>query len=627
MTDQSPRIATVPMKVKLLSAIKEARYLPRTLRLVWTAAGRWTIAWAALLVFQGLLPIAVVYLVRAVVNALVAASAAGGDWPHFRGVLFIAAPLGAIMLLAKVLDSLMAWIRTVQADLVSCHIADLIHQKCGEVDMAFYETPAFFDKLYQARADAANRPLALLENMGGLVQSGVTLVGMAAVLIPFGFWLPLLLVFGALPAVYRVFRSARMQYAWRATATPIDRRAHYFNWLLTSAPPAAEVRLFGTEGHFRRTYQDLLRRLHLGNLALMRRERLGELYAGGLSLVITGTALSWIVWRALRGLIVLGDLALFYQAFSKGQQMVGSLLGNTQQLCSNLLFVGKLYEFLALEPKVVSPSRPVPMPPLRRGIRFEQVSFHYPGSDRAALQNFNLEVPAGRITAILGANGSGKSTLVKLLCRLYDPDAGRIAIDGVDLRDVSLKELRSSISPLFQMPIQYSTTVAENIALGDLSGSPTADRIRAAARAAGADEVISRLPGGYDCVLGTGFENGTEVSVGEWQRIALARAFLRPTPILVLDEPTSAMDSWAETDWLDRFWQLAQGRTAVVITHRLSTAMRADTICIMEHGRVVESGSHGELLAAGKRYAAAWASQTKEVSRGSGLPDPLQTAG
>jgi ATP-binding cassette subfamily B protein len=314
----------------------------------------------------------------------------------------------------------------------------------------------------------------------------------------------------------------------------------------------------------------------------------------------------------LSGPLVLGDLVVFYQAFNQGQQMLRALLGNTQQIFTNLLFLGKLYEFLALEARVVSPAQPVPLPALRQGIRFEHVSFRYPGSARLALEDFNLEIPAGRITAILGPNGSGKSTVIKLLCRLYDPEAGRIAIDGVDLRAVSLEELRRAISPLFQVPIHYGATARENIALGDLAAAPSQARVEAAARTAGAHDVITRLPGGYDCMLGKIFANGTELSVGEWQRIALARAFLRPAPLLLLDEPTSAMDAWAETDWMERLRQSAKGRTTVVITHRLSTAVRADVIFVMERGRVVESGSHAELLAAGRRYAAAWTAQMRD---------------
>jgi ATP-binding cassette subfamily B protein len=251
---------------------------------------------------------------------------------------------------------------------------------------------------------------------------------------------------------------------------------------------------------------------------------------------------------------------------------------------------------------------------LTQSIHFRQVSFHYPGSQRLALDDFSLRIPAGRIVALVGPNGAGKSTLIKLLCRFYDPDAGRVELDGVDLRDLKVEEVRRRITVLFQQPVHYNTTVAENIALGDLASNAGAAAIEAAARDAGADAIIARLPGGMQTLLGKGFTSGTELSVGEWQRIALARAFLRQAPIIILDEPTSAMDSWAEADWLERFRALAAGRTVLLITHRFTTAMRADLIHVMAEGRIVESGRHPELLDLGGRYAQSWVTQMQVES-------------
>ena len=326
-------------------------------------------------------------------------------------------------------------------------------------------------------------------------------------------------------------------------------------------------------------------------------------------------AMTWMIWQALQGRATLGDLALFYQAFHQGQRLMQTLLQNVGQLYANSLFLGNLFEFLALEPKVVDPPHPKPIRhALTEGIRFERVGFRYPGREQFALDDFNLTIPAGQLVALVGPNGAGKSTLVKLLCRFYDPEAGRISFDGIDLRDLALEDLRSRITVLFQTPVHYNATVTENIALGDLARRLGAE-IQNAARAAGADETIDRLPRGYDQLLGNWFENGIELSVGEWQRIALARAFLRQAPIIALDEPTSAMDPWAEADWLTRLRALAAGRTAIFITHRFTTAMHADIIHVMDSGRIVESGCHQELLARGGRYAQSWATQTRGTSR------------
>jgi len=327
-------------------------------------------------------------------------------------------------------------------------------------------------------------------------------------------------------------------------------------------------------------------------------------------LLITGLTLAWLLWRAMQGGLTLGDLVLFYQAFQRGQGLMGTLFENLGEIYSDSLFLSDLFEFLALKPQVTDPMNPAPIPAsLKDGISFEQVTFHYPDSQGIALSNFNLTIPAGRIVAIVGVNGAGKSTLVKLLCRFYDPDQGRILLDGVDLRSFSLRDLRGQISVLFQEPVHYQDTVRENIALGDLSTAGDSGQIVLAARAAGADKLIEQLPEGYETLLGKWFKHGTELSVGEWQRLALARAYWRQAPILILDEPTSAMDAWAEHDWLERFRKLAANHTTLIITHRFTTAMYADIIHVMDDGHIVESGRHAELLTLGGRYAQSWQDQ------------------
>jgi ATP-binding cassette subfamily B protein len=331
------------------------------------------------------------------------------------------------------------------------------------------------------------------------------------------------------------------------------------------------------------------------------------------ALAMTAAAVAWMVWRVMRGLGTLGDLVLFYQALNQGQGLMRSLLQSVGQLYASSLFLGDLFEYLALKPKVVSAAQPVPVPTsLQDGVTFADVTFRYQNSERFALRDFNLKIPANSIVAIVGANGAGKSTLVKLLCRFYDPEAGHIKMDGVDLHDYSIEELRRMITVLFQTTVHYSTTVKENIALGDVTVEASQGEIESAARAAGADATVAHLPDQYDNLLGNWFPGGTDLSVGEWQRIALARAFLRQAHLILLDEPTSAMDPWAESDWLERLLGRASGHTVVIITHRFTTARYADEIHVMEEGQIVESGTHEELLARGGRYAESWESQIRE---------------
>jgi ATP-binding cassette subfamily B protein len=287
-----------------------------------------------------------------------------------------------------------------------------------------------------------------------------------------------------------------------------------------------------------------------------------------------------------------------------------TLLGSVGQLYANVLFLGSLFEFLALRSEVVDIERPRSLPaPLRSGIQFSGVAFRYQANSRPVLEGFDLTLPAGRWVAIVGPNGAGKSTLFKLLCRFYDPQAGRITIDGVDIKNFALRDLREHITVVFQDPVHYQATVHDNIAYGNFASAPGIGEIEKAARSAGAAEIIDRMPRGYETMLGSWLAGGRDLSTGEWQRIALARAFLRQAPIMLLDEPTSAMDSWAENEWLERFRTLAAGKTTLMITHRFTTAMRADVIYVMVDGRIIESGTHRELVDQSGYYARSWSAQ------------------
>ena len=655
---------------KLRKAASQLPNLPRALGLAWTAARAWTLAWGFLLVLQGLLPVATVYLTRWLVNSLVPALGSHGDWQAFRPVLVPMGLMAAVLLLTELLRTATVWVRTVQAELLRDHVTGLVHAKSVELDLAFYDMPEFYDHLHRARDEASYRPLDLLENLGSLLQNGITLLAMGAVLIPYGAWLPAAVLVSTLPALYVVIRHTLLHHQWRLKSTSDERRSWYYGWLLTSRETAAELRLFEMGPRFQAAYQALRRKLRLERVQLAGQQGLAELAAGSFGLLITGAALGWMVWKAVKGSVSLGDLALFTQAFNQGQQLMRSLLQNVGHLYSNSLFLGNLFEFLALQPSVVeSPQAISPITSQAPEIRFDHVTFRYTGSPKATLEDFCLDIPAGQRVAIVGLNGAGKSTLIKLLCRFYDPDEGAVQLNRVDIRDLSVEHLRNQMTVLFQEPVHFNSTVAENIALGDVARtpsvseltltvnaltprplsrlgergaesqgenpSPTTGRggteewgevelsrvtlqnsIEEAARAAGAEDIVHRLPQKYDNPLGKWFVNGAELSVGEWQRIALARAFFRQAHIILLDEPTSAMDPWAEADWLDRFSRLAKGRTVLIITHRFTTAMHADVIHVMAEGRIVESGSHAELLAQGGQYAQSWAAQMREDKAG-----------
>lgn len=607
------------LRRRLIKFRAQLRYMPWAMRLVWTAAARWTVSWLVLLVLQGLLPVVTIFLGRSLVNNLVAVLGQGGGWEALRPSIILVALIAAVMLILEVLRSVTMLVQTAQAEHVEHYVSDLIHRKALSLDLGFYESPDSYDRLYRARTDALSRPVALVENLGSVLQNGLLLIAMAGVLFTFGFWLPLLLLVSALPSLWIVLQSTMRLNQWRLRITAARRRTNYFSWILTLREAAAELRLFALGEQFRKEYLRLQTRLRSERIGLARRQALGETLAGSLALVMLACALGWMAWRAVHQQATLGDLALFYTAFSQGQRLVRTLLASVNQIYSNTLFLENLHEFLQLQPEILEPAQPLPLPALSEGIRFDGVRFRYPGSERVALDDFNINLPAGKIIAIVGENGAGKSTLLKLLCRFYDPEQGSITWDGHDLRDLSPAELQRSITVLFQEPVHYHETASRNIAYGAWDTHPDAEAIQVAAESAGAHEPIMRLPDGYATIMGRWF-GGAEMSVGEWQRIALARAFLRPATLVILDEPTSAMDSWAENDWLARFRRLVQGRTTVIITHRFTTAMQADVIHVMVEGRSVESGTHAELLRLNGRYATSWLQQMRE----SGVEDSLE---
>jgi ATP-binding cassette subfamily B protein len=609
------------VKRKAQIALRKLSELRRALQVVWVAARYYTLIWLALLLIQGLLPAALVQLSRTLVDSLTQ-NMGQGNLTGYRTTLLIALLIGAFLLLSRILQSIGDWIYTVQSELVRDHLSALIHEKAITIDMAFFESPEYYDKLYRAREDASNLPLQILENLGALFQDGITLLAMGVVLIPYGVGLPIVLLLTTLPAFFVVLRNHRLYHDWWRNTTTERRRGQYFDWMLTMEDTATELRLLNLGGYFQKSFREIRKGLRQGLLDVRWRQTVTQVQAALLALLLSAGVMLWMIWRALQGAITLGDLVLLYQALEQGQGLLATLLGNVGKLYRHLLFISNLFEFLDLQPAISEPEQPTPMPQrLQQGICFTQVTFHYPHSERMALEDFNLTIPAGQTIAIVGANGAGKSTLVKLLCRFYDPEQGAITLDGVDLRQLSLTELRSQLAVMFQLPTPYQATARENIAISRWQEQPATEEIELAARHAGAHEIIERLPQGYATMLGKWFVEGVGLSTGEWQRLALARSFLREGAIIILDEPTSAMDSWAEAEWLDRFRLLVKGRTAIIITHRFTTAMRADVIHVMQEGKIVESGSHEQLLAQQGLYAQSWLRQIQEQNRQQAIHD------
>ena len=587
------------------------RQLPagrRALALIWRAVGWWIAVWAVLLVGQGLIPAGLALLLRTLVNRLVAS-------PSWASILPPALGIAGLWVLAQLLSSALTWVREVQAERVQREIHRLIHTQALNLDLAFFDLPDSYDQLHRAEVEAGSQPLALLESLGSLVQNGLGFLVLAGILWTYAGWLPLLLVFTAIPGLLFVAQHILKEHAWYRENTIQERRLGYLNWLMTSPEPAAELRLFKLGDYHRQAFERIRDSVQKGKLRLVRQGAISELGAGLLAWAGSLVGLGWVLHQTLAGRVKLGDFLLCFTAFQSGQVLLRSLLDGAGKIYKSLLFVQNLDEFLKIEPAIRSARSGEAGLPVQHSIRFERVSFTYPGGGHRALDEFDLEIPKEKVVALVGHNGAGKSTLIKLLCRFYDPDEGRILLDGVDLRELDQEALRRRIAILFQEPVHYQATVRENIGFGDISGLSDEKRIWEAARNAGALEPVERLQEGFDAILGKSFGTA-ELSGGEWQRIALARAFFRDASLVILDEPTSSMDSWAEQEWLSRFHDLVKGRTALMITHRFTTAMHADIIHVMDKGRVVESGSHEQLVAMGGAYSASWAAQMREIDAG-----------
>jgi len=613
------------------NVIRLLSFLPRALKLVWEAARGWTSIWIVLLVLQGVVPGGLVYLTKSVLDGAAAAIGQGMDWSNVEQLAIPALLMAGLLVLQQILKALNEWVQTAQSEHVEDHIQFMIHGHAARLDLSFYESSEYHDTLYQASSRASSKSLEILGQLGSLLQNGVTLVTILFILVPYGLWIPLVLLLSTLPALYVVVKHNRKYHDWWERRTMAQRRARYLDMLLTYEFSAPEVRAFDLGEFLAESYRRIRRKLRGERIALIKNQSLATVGAGLFALAAMGAVMVLMVVRALRGQATIGDLGMFYQAFREGQGLMRTLLSNAGKLYTNAMFLEHLFRFLELEPEIGDPEDPRPaMPAPQDEIVFEGVSFRYPGAEPYVLQDFNLRIGAGQVVAIVGENGAGKTTLSKLLARLYDPAEGRILVDGVDIREYRLSDLREQITMMFQQPMRYQEPVRQNIRVGDVHRELSQEEVEAAARKAMIHDHISSLPHGYDTQLGKWFKGGTELSGGQWQRIALARAYYREAPIVILDEPTSAMDSWAESRWLQGFGQLvAEGRTALIITHRFTTAMHADQIYVMHDGEILEQGTHDELVAQGGRYADSWRAQVEQGWRtkpadapGIAPPDP-----
>ncbi len=648
--------------------------LADALKLVWRAAPGWAIASGVLAVLQGLVPLAAVYLMKLIVDAVTRGVTAADKAAAWRDVAVLVGVAAGVAVAGAAFRALGTLASESLSLTVSDHVTDVIHARSIAVDLRFYEDAGYYDVLHRAQQEAPSRPTKIVQDLLGTAQSGVSLIGMIGLLLTLHWSIGLIVLGAAIPGALVRIRYSQQLFGWQKRRTDSERRAWYYHWLLVSGDHAKEVRLFELGPVARTWYRDMRTVLRGERLGLAGRRAAADAVAGVIAAVAVFGTFAFIAWRTVQGVISLGSLVMYYQAFQTSLSSLQSVLSSLAGLYEDGLFLGYYHEFMTLEPQISAPAhpRPVPRPP-QQGVRFEAVGFSYPGSERTAIEGLDMELRAGEVTALVGSNGCGKTTLVKLLCRLYDPEQGRVTIDGVDLRDADPTELRRGLSVIFQDFTRYQLTARQNIWVGDVSlpddgagpeaaaarsagsGPDAADAgagpeaaaasvsaqaaaaaagpeqpdaasvsaqaaIERAAGLAGADRVIAGLPDGYQTMLGRWFQGGEELSIGEWQKVALARAFLRGAGILVLDEPTSSLDPLAERQVFDRLREVAADRVVLVISHRFSTVYGADRIHIMDAGRIIESGSHEELVARDGVYAAMWRAQGAPSPAGAAAP-------
>ena len=607
--DQEGNATAGPSRANL-GSLKERFSALRTLRpfiaMVWRTSPSLTLSSLSLRLVRALVPVVALYIGKLIIDDVVHLVQMPGrpatfeDWLatgllNWLGVLILAEL--ALAVLSDILGRVVELVDSLLSERVTNASSVRLMEHAATLDLEDFEDAEFQDQLERARRQTSGR-LTLMSQLMGQAQDIVTVASFAAGLLVFAPWLIVLLLVALVPVFLGEAHFNAQTYRLDFGRTPERRELDYVRQTAASVETAKEVKIFGLNRFLIEHYTSLANSFYAANRALaLRRATWGGLFTtiGTLGYYI---AYAYIVWRTLVGAFSIGDLTFLAGSFLRLRSLLEGLLLGFSSTAGQALYLNDLFSFFEMRPEILSPEHPLPFPrPIREGFVFEDVGFRYPGAERWAVRHLDFTLKAGEVVALVGENGAGKTTLVKLLTRLYDPDEGRILLDGHDLRDYDLDQLRGSMGVIFQDFVRYNFTAGDNIAVGRIAARGDQARIARAARSSQADEVIAGLPGGYGQRIGKRFKNGVELSGGEWQKVAIARAYMREAEVLILDEPTAALDARAEFEVFQRFKELSKGKTAVLISHRFSSVRMADRIFVLADGKVEAAGTHDELLA------------------------------
>lgn len=586
----------------------------KSLRLVWNSAPGWAFANTIMSVLRSIFPLLIIWLLKSVIDGITHAATANAGTP----IVTVIWPIVAVVVfwfLDEASSDFSNFVRKKQSLKLEIYMYSLLHAKAIKLDLINFERPEYFDCLARASREAPWRPNSILNNLVSMVRGLLSLILMAGLILTLHWALTVLLIVANIPGIWLRLHYAGILYNFQRQQTPEARKSAYFNWLLTGDRPSRELRLFGLGSYFMDLFKKSFLKQKEDEINIIRKRTLIELVSNLCKASALLVTLLFIAHKTIGGDLSIGQMAMFLLAFRQGMIYIRDLFTSVGGLYEDSLFIGDTFEFLNLKENIIAAEPVITPDPLKSKIVFNNISFTYPGNNLRTINNVSFEIKKGEIIALVGPNGAGKSTLVRILCRLYDPDSGTVKYDDTDIKNIDPEEYRKQFSIVFQDFMLYNLSAGENIRLGNIEETKPAGRIKSSAITTGVDDLIENLPGGYDTVIGNLFDDSRELSWGEWQKIALARALFRDAPLLILDEPSSALDADTEYEIFNKFREIVKGRTSILISHRFTNVNLADRIIVLNKGAIAETGNHDELMKQGGIYFTMFSKQSSRFDK------------